>query len=382
MIYLFSGLNGSGKTQRALARMLDWDKEGRPCFYTHVPFKFIPAGWKECKPEDWRMLPPKSVFLIDECQNYFPGGQQAFKLPEWVLKIAEHRHLGIDFLLVTPNPSMMAKFVRDLVGEWSELTRIFGKHASWVTVRAKCSDTAEVLSKTAWVWDKKIWSLYQSSKEHTEHGHVPFKVKAYLVLALAIVSFFGYTMWNSRLVRGQGAPIADVVAATTPPPPSPKPALAEPVITSARSDCPVLVGVVLNETRKTGLALLENDAGHIIRVSIPHTGLPDDWTWRGCRYYLAGGSLVSVDSGRASAAKVARARAQEEREGGSDRVQQQSPLDQPAVPSQPPRQSPPPVIASQSPEPKPAQPVRGPAAQPPLHPAREVELRPAHVRPR
>lgn len=379
MIYLFTGLNGSGKTQRAILQALEWSKEGRPVFYWHIPFKFVPAGWHECEPKNWQTLPPNSVLLVDECQNYFVGGTMASHLPKWVLDMAEHRHLGIDFLFVTPNPSMIAKFVRELVGEWWELSRLFGKNASNVKIRNKCSDTAEILSNTLWHFDKRIWALYESSKKHTAHGRVPFKVKAYILLAVAVVAFVFYAFSSSKVLRGKASPIAESVAANVSVLPSSpateKSKAPEPEIVSARTDCPVLVGTAVNHDRQTAFALLENEAGHTIRVSIPPKGLSDDWTWRGCRYYLAGGSLISVDSGRAVASKLARLKTDE-----SGTELQSLPLQEPApfTPAELPRQSKP-VSTSLSLIPsKPSAPKPVPAAS--LRPVHNAALNPVPVK--
>lgn len=77
--------------------------------------------------QKWQELPAGALMIVDEAQFPFKVTGRG-QTPEWVEKLATHRHLGLDFVLITQNPMLLDTFPRKLVDRHFHVIRKFGTH--------------------------------------------------------------------------------------------------------------------------------------------------------------------------------------------------------------------------------------------------------------
>ena len=196
-IELVTGLPGSGKSLGAVDRMLQWrDSDAtRPVFVLGVD-GLKDGVAQEITPEDlqhWYDYPPGSIFVIDECQKYFPM-RRAGDSPAWIKKLSEHRHLGHDFLLMTQAPGYLDNYVRGLVDRHTHLVRKFGTHMvdryeyPAVCMSPLSPSERKRAVKKLWTYPKRCFELYKSAELHTVKRRIPKKFFVLLAAPLVIAA--------------------------------------------------------------------------------------------------------------------------------------------------------------------------------------------------
>ncbi len=220
MIYLLTGTPGHGKTQRAIWMLLNDDRfKGRPVLYANVRgLKQDDERLKNWIPltdiQQWQTAPQGAVIFVDEChqEGFFPL-RGVGKPPKWIEDIATHRHLGLDFMLVTQNAKNMDVFIRRLVELHIHCKR--PAQMGYTNVYefqsfTDCDDRIPVdsaLRHSRWVFDKSIWTLYESAVENTAKARVPRMV--YLVpvfvVALIVLGWYVYSNFQGRVKKVEEA---------------------------------------------------------------------------------------------------------------------------------------------------------------------------------
>ena len=196
-IELVTGLPGAGKSLGAVDRMLQWrdTDASRPVFTLGVDG--LKEGIaQEITPEDltrWFEYPPGSIFVVDECQRYFPM-RRAGDPPQWIRKLSEHRHLGHDFLLMTQAPGYLDSYVRGLVDKHTHLVRKFGSHLvdryEWpaISMSPLAASERKRAVKKVWSYPKRCFDFYKSAELHTVKRRIPKKFFVLLAAPLVIVA--------------------------------------------------------------------------------------------------------------------------------------------------------------------------------------------------
>lgn len=224
MIFVLTGGMGAGKTLNALKQVRDLQLQtGRPVCYTDRIELLGPAlefGWKKIDFKDWEQEPDGTIFLIDEAHKDLPTRSGIGAPPKHVQNLAEHRHKGYDFFLVTQHPKNLDSFVRRLVGNpgWHKhLKRRSGAPLvtvlKWDSVYENCEkpnsgDSAEV---THVPYPKEVFGWYKSASIHTAKFKIPkaFWMFAGGLVAVAVLLGFAYMKMRSSSVP-------EVPAAATP----------------------------------------------------------------------------------------------------------------------------------------------------------------------
>lgn len=227
MIYLLTGTPGHGKTQRALWMLLN-DKrfKGRPVLHANVRgLKLDDERISHWLPltdvQQWETAPQGSVIFIDECHQagFFPL-RGVGKPPHWIEQIATHRHLGLDFVLVTQNAKNMDVFVRRMVELHMHCKR--PAQMGYTNVYefqsfVDCDDRVPVtdaLRHSRWQLDKGIWTLYESADEHTAKAKPPRLLYALPFLLAALVAA-GWYAWHWGQEKQKAKPPVLPVTATS-----------------------------------------------------------------------------------------------------------------------------------------------------------------------
>jgi len=209
MIYLITGVPGSGKTLYAVSTLIqklaaekikgdDGQEIERRVVIDGIPDLVIPHemmapplkshegktdrgdgdglwNWhKWCKPGD--------VLVVDEVQRHWRPRGMSTKPPEEITMLETHRHLGVDFIIITQNPMLIDQNVRRLVGRHQHVRRLFGGARAAIYDWDGCSVDVHrtgTATTTYWGYPKDAYKLYKSSELHTKQKQ---KIPIWLVV--------------------------------------------------------------------------------------------------------------------------------------------------------------------------------------------------------
>lgn len=229
MITLITGIPGSGKTAYVVSELLK--VQNRPIFVDGIPDLAIDHS--PCPPvKEWTeerddpssasgkktcfTFPPNSIIVIDECQRVYRPRAVGSKVPAEVSAFETHRHEGLDFWLITQNPTLLDANVRKLVGRHVHF------RVTWAgRYMHEWAETADVESSTArsnaattrYKLPKQAFTHYKSAVLHTKHkAKIPY---VFWVFLLAVLSFgyLGYRLYNR--FQDINAPVAAQTSAGT-----------------------------------------------------------------------------------------------------------------------------------------------------------------------
>lgn len=219
MIYLITGIPGSGKTLYAvstLIKSLMADKmtgaDGKPVerrlVVDGIPALTIPhemmaktiVDEKTITVEEgghgvgnwWEWCKPGDVIVIDEVQRIWRPRAMGSKPPRMVTELETHRHKGVDLVLITQSPMLMDQNVRRLVGRHQHVRRLFGMARALIYDWDGCqADVHRVASanKTMWAYPKDAYKLYASSELHTKQKQ-KFPIWAALPVVALVAGLF------------------------------------------------------------------------------------------------------------------------------------------------------------------------------------------------
>lgn len=229
-ITLHTGLPGNAKTLFTIRHVVDWAaSEDRPVYFAGIKGLLVDdprlkgTQWIPFDPLTWHEnVPSGSIIVIDEAQKIFRSRSSSASPLKHVTELEEHRHKGLDFVLITQHPSLVDTAVRRLTQTHRHLVRIWGAPATtvhrWDAVRDNCDKPSARKDSEAskWVFDKSLYGVYHSADVHTMKFRVPGRVK--LLLALPVVLFclgyFAYSKLNK--VASSADDVAAVVHSAAP----------------------------------------------------------------------------------------------------------------------------------------------------------------------
>lgn len=254
MIYLITGVPGSGKTLYAISTLVSKllsekikDKSGaeikRRLLVDGVPDLIMehetlapmveydgPQVVNGVKQEwacdgdgllNWsRWCKPGDLILIDEVQRYWRPRGMGSKPPDMIKMLETHRHFGVDFIIITQNPMLIDQNVRRLVGRHQHVRRLFGMARAIIYDWDSCSmdvNRTKGATTSTWGYPKKAYELYKSSALHLKQ-----RQKIPLWLAVPVLALIGMiaiaptafaTLSGAMSGRGLGNHAAPVVSA-------------------------------------------------------------------------------------------------------------------------------------------------------------------------
>ncbi|WP_395703032.1 zonular occludens toxin domain-containing protein [Aquabacterium sp.] len=217
-IVLITGLPGHGKTLYTIATYRELAaKDRRPVY--HAGLKGLKLAWQEHKPEEWQALPPNAIFIIDEAQFVFPlRGRGA--PPDWVQRLATHRHQGIDIVVITQDPMLLDSFVRRLCDRHLHIVRKFGTHFAVVHeyangVHDRVAHSRGDSMKREWRYPEDVFELYHSAEVHTVKRRIPGRVYA-LAAAPLVLGGLVYSVYHRHFGSDAAAAAAPALQASAP----------------------------------------------------------------------------------------------------------------------------------------------------------------------
>lgn len=229
MIYLVTGLPGSGKTLWAIQRGLEWRESGREVFELGINgLRHEVTGFKPWTAgvDHWRQLPSGAVLIVDEAQQYLRRDVIGDRVPEWLEALTRNRHHGVDLLLITQDARFLHPMVRRLVNRHEDVVRRFGLQKVVIYAWDQCNDDTSRTSwrKKAtvkpWRYPERLFHLYKSANQHTVERRMPARlVLAAVALALcALGGLFGWRKLSAFADKPEVGKVEKVDVAAKPQP--------------------------------------------------------------------------------------------------------------------------------------------------------------------
>lgn len=222
MITLITGQPGNGKTSLVVWQYIRPEIEKRAIYSVGIPKLTLPViPMSRSELERWHELEPKtnpgdddeiqllknvqegSLIVVDECQKSFrPGGTA---MEPYIEYLCEHRHHGLDFIVITQFPHLVHKTVRALVTRHIHVRNIWRGRTlhewpEWQENPHTKSNLA-VATTTLYKIPKEVFGMYESASIHTKVKHkIPLAFKVFIML-LVVVPMLGYNAWQRVQAR-------------------------------------------------------------------------------------------------------------------------------------------------------------------------------------
>lgn len=207
-ITLVTGKPGHGKTCFTVDK-LSLIKD-RPIFYCGISGLDSSLGWSEISPDDcrnWADLSSGSILIIDEAQHVFPASGVG-RRPDWIEALSTHRHLGIDFWLITQHQMLIDSYPRRLVDCMYYLERKFG--TCKIALHKFSSANYDIIKdrrkaeRSIYTMKRETWDKYKSAEIHTIKRKIPFRFP--FIIGTVAASLIGLFFLAVHVIRD----IADV----------------------------------------------------------------------------------------------------------------------------------------------------------------------------
>ena len=207
MIRFITGAPGAGKSLYVLDvfvnRRKEYGLEGREVLWCGFDFgdRKPPFGRVVDVDviRDWSSQKDGTVFVVDEAQKLF-SSYKGERHESWTSGLTEHRHRGFDFFLLTQDVQFLPKPLHKLVGEHVWLVRKTKTSSycySWSDgVHYIIQYLDRQTHRSVFVFDKRLYSLYESASLHTKQAPrmLPI-VRRLIFLLLAGVVFLVLGVW-------------------------------------------------------------------------------------------------------------------------------------------------------------------------------------------
>lgn len=236
LLTIITGTPGTGKTALAVKMIkdfLDVNPE-RPVYAAGInglklPHLKVPPRdeWAEPfqHPDDPSItafrftFPPGSLVVIDEAHDFFPMRGAGSRVPPYTAAMKTHRHLGIDFILMTQGPGFLDPEIRGLCGKYIHLRDHWSgrKLHEWAeVVDPKATSSRARATTLSYKIPKEVYSLYKSSSMHVKRDRrLPNQVWLF-VLLLLVASFLGYRTFSKISSSIQGEPEPEEIVEASP----------------------------------------------------------------------------------------------------------------------------------------------------------------------
>lgn len=224
MITLLTGVPGSGKSLHAVSELLlpmqgaEIEHDGvkvKRVLHTNIKNLLLDhvhmdkddlLKWPEwCKPGD--------LICFDEVQEVWRPRSMGAGTPDSIAKLETHRHMGVDFVIITQHPMLLDQNIRRLVGRHLHVRRVANMGLAVVYEWDHASNPSMVKSAITtrpWRYPKKAFSLYKSAEAHTKQPRrLPF---ALVVMGVALIGlvYGGWSLQGRFTERYSSKPVEPV----------------------------------------------------------------------------------------------------------------------------------------------------------------------------
>jgi len=212
MITVITGTPGAGKTLYAIQKLLlplvgtdvvqevDGVVTIHPrTIYTNIKgltidHEFIDGGDVNGL-RDWHLwAKPGAVIVFDEVQKIWSPRANGSAVPDDIQALETHRHMGVDFILITQNVMLVDRNIHALGGRHLHVRRVanmpFATVYEWDHVSRQLL-FAKSITKSFFKHDKKVYKLYHSADLHTKQPRKMPGVLWFLLIAVVVLAWKG-----------------------------------------------------------------------------------------------------------------------------------------------------------------------------------------------
>lgn len=142
---------------------------------------------------------PGAVIVFDEVQKVWSPRPNGSKVPPDIQHLETHRHMGVDFVLISQGATLCDQNISMLAGRHLHVRRI-GKMPlaivyEWDRVSRQLL-FSKAFTKSPWKYNKKVFKLYKSADLHTKQprrlpGLVWFLLAGVVAMAMLGPTFYG-----------------------------------------------------------------------------------------------------------------------------------------------------------------------------------------------
>ncbi|GAA3994701.1 hypothetical protein GCM10022279_17880 [Comamonas faecalis] len=166
---------------------------------------------------DWhKWAKPGAVIVFDEYQKAWPPRANGSKVPDDIQALDTHRHMGVDFILITQNVMNTDRHVHGLVNRHLHVRRLGNSRMAVVYEWDHCSRAlmySKAFTKSPWRYDKKVFKLYKSAEVHTKQPRKLPGLLWFILVGLGFAAYLGPSTYARLNERIAGKPLAEKVAA-------------------------------------------------------------------------------------------------------------------------------------------------------------------------
>jgi len=221
-ITLVTGLPGSGKTLLTVGELLpDFLKQKiqKDGLTSERPLKSNINGLllehSRIDADDLAKWPEWAqagdVICFDEVQETWRPRAMGIKTPDAIAKLETHRHMGVDFVLMTQHPMLLDQNIRRLVDRHIHVRRVGNFGAAVLYEWDHCSNPSMVksaFSTRPWRYPKAAFQNYKSSHLHTKRPRRLPAAGLVVIAAIVALGFFGKTAYGRLTDRYTNTPQA------------------------------------------------------------------------------------------------------------------------------------------------------------------------------
>lgn len=224
MITVITGTPGAGKTLYTIQKLLlplvgtdivqvvDGVTTIHPrTIYTNIKGLTIEHelidGGSEQGLRDWHeWAKPGAVIVFDEVQKIWSPRANGSAVPADIQALETHRHMGVDFILITQNVMLVDRNIHALGGRHLHIRRVANMPAAivyeWDHVNRQLL-FSKAITKSPYRYNRKVYKLYHSADLHTKQPRKMPGVLWFIVLAIGLLAWKGPDMY--RGLTGQTA---------------------------------------------------------------------------------------------------------------------------------------------------------------------------------
>jgi zona occludens toxin len=114
---------------------------------------------------------PGSVICFDEFQKFWPPRPNGAAVPPDIQALDTHRHMGVDFILITQNCNNVDKHILGLVDRHLHIRRVSNMPMAVVYEwdhASRALNYKNSMTKSPWRYPKQAYKLYKSAELHTK----------------------------------------------------------------------------------------------------------------------------------------------------------------------------------------------------------------------
>ncbi len=167
---------------------------------------------------------PGAKIFFDEFQKFWPPRANGAAVPPDIQALDTHRHMGVDFVLITQNCNNVDRHILGLVDRHIHVRRVANMPLAVVYEWDHASRSLNYrnsMTKSPWRYPVKAYQLYKSAELHTKQKRKAPAVLWFILAAFAGAAYAFPTLQTRLTERISGKP-AETVSAADPKPEGPQ----------------------------------------------------------------------------------------------------------------------------------------------------------------